>query len=134
MAANLTAGGLYIIDLTHPRDVSLTHYGDFRYAGERDGIRVEITWATTEPKIDLVKGVAYTGLEVHIDDNGRERVIQASAAERLFVPQEIQLLADLSAVFRVVGWYGDFDLGRPLDTSPQSKRMIAVLQKASQND
>ena len=132
VAANLTPGGLYIIDLTHPRDVSLTNYGDFRYGGERDGIHVEITWATTEPKIDLVKGVAYTGLEVYIDDNGREMVIQDSAAERLFVPQEIQLLADLSAAFKVAGWYGDFDLSQPLDTSPQSQRMIAVLQKEAE--
>ncbi|HEX6386879.1 MAG TPA: class I SAM-dependent methyltransferase [Anaerolineae bacterium] len=132
VAASLTPNGLYIVDLTHPRDVSLTHYGDFRYGGERDGIRVEITWATTEPKIDLVKGIAYTGLEIAIDDNGREIVIQDSAAERLFVPQEIQLLADLSAAFKVVGWYGDFDLNQPLDMSLQSKRMIAVLQKKAE--
>lgn len=133
VAANLSPGGLYVVDLTHPRDVSLTQYGNFSYGGERDGIHVEITWATTKPKIDLVKGIAYTGLEVSIDDNGHQIVIQDSAAERLFVPQEIQLLADLSAAFRVAGWYGDFNLDQPLDMSPQSTRMIAVLQKEAQN-
>jgi hypothetical protein len=32
--------------------------------------------------------------------------------------------------FRLVGWYGDFDLNQPLDNSPASTRMITVLQKS----
>lgn len=39
------------------------------------------------------------------------------------------LLAEQSGSLQVAGWYGDFDLNQPLDNSPASRRMIAILQK-----
>ena len=134
VAHNLTAGGLYIIDLTHPRDVSLTTYADFSYQGQRDGIAVEIAWATTPSRIDLVAGVAYTEVELRVTEQGEKKVMKDTAAERLFVPQELQLLADLSGELDVVSWYGDFNLNQPLDMSAQSRRMIVVCQKKTGGD
>jgi SAM-dependent methyltransferase len=132
VAANLRPGGLYLIDLTHPRDCSFEHYAPFHYHGERDGITVDIVWATNDPAYDLVTGMAEVALELHVDDHGRKQVIHDTARERLLFPAEIRLLAQLSGVFRVAGWYGDFDLDQPLDYTPASPRMIALLQKTSQ--
>ncbi len=126
--ANLNPGGLYVVDCTHPRDCSYTHYGDYTYTGERNGTRVEILWATNNPRIDPMTGVAEVGLEMRIDEDGQRRVIKAVARERCFTPQEITLLVRLSGAFQIVGWYGAFDADQPLDNSPQSHRMIAVLQ------
>ncbi|MBI1876755.1 MAG: class I SAM-dependent methyltransferase [Chloroflexi bacterium] len=129
IGASLTAGGLYLVDLTHPRECSFWHYTPFCYAGERDGVSVEIQWATNNPHFDLVTNLAHVELEMRINDHGQKWVVHDSARERLLLPQEICLLAELSGVLQVVGWYGDFDLAQPLDDSPASRRMIAILQK-----
>ncbi len=129
VARNLTPGGLYIVDLTHPRDCSYEHYGAFHYSGERDGIKVDIDWATNNPHYDLITSIAYVELQMHIQDHGQEYLVQDAARERLLLPQEIHLLAELSGGLKVVGWHGDFDLNQPLDNSPASRRMIAILQR-----
>jgi SAM-dependent methyltransferase len=129
VAANVVPGGLYVIDCTHPRDCSYTHYGDYLYKGERNGIHVEIVWATNNPRIDPVTGVAEVGLEMHVRENGHHHVICDVARERCYTAQEIALLVRLSGAFNVVAWYGDYDVNQELDNSPQSHRMIAVLQK-----
>jgi len=126
---SLASGGLYLIDLTHPRDVSFTSYGDFCYAGSRDGIDVEIRWATEKPVLNLVEGTYRTELTVSINENGQTHLIKDSASERLLFPQEIQLLTMIAGSLRVVGWYGDYGCEKFLDMSPASRRMIAILQK-----
>jgi hypothetical protein len=49
IAANLTNRGLYLVDLTHPRECSFWNYMPFYYAGQRNGVSVEIQWATNNP-------------------------------------------------------------------------------------
>lgn len=129
MAANLTPGGLYLIDITHSRDACLGNYGNFQYAGERDGVSVKIVWAVEGSYVDPAAGVAHTRIKQVIEDNGHSMVIEDSAVERFLVPQEICLLAEMSGVFQVAGFYGDFDLRHPLDNSASSIRQIAILQK-----
>lgn len=129
VAGNLVPRGLYLIDLTHPRDSSYQNYGAFSYSGQRDDVSVEIVWATNNPHYDPVAGVAYVELEMRVRTRGQTTVIHDSAQERLLTAQEICLLAELSGALQVVGWHGDFDLNRPLDNSPASPRMVAILQK-----
>lgn len=128
-AHNLTPGGLYLIDVTHPSDVSYGRYGDFRYHGERDGIAVEIIWATNRPTVHPLTGVATTQIEMHINDHGHQFVIEDFAHERIVTAQEIDLLARLSGDLGILDFYGDFDLTQPLDNTSASRRMIGVLRK-----
>ena len=129
VADNLTPNGLYIVDLSHPSEVSFAHYKKFHYTGHRDGIQVDIHWATNNPRYDLATGVAHVALELHVNDRGKKIVVKDEADERLLYPQEINLLAQLSQKLAVVGWYGDFDINQPLDHTPASRRMIGVLQR-----
>lgn len=131
VADNLTPGGLFLIDITHPRDCNYQEYGEYRYAGERDGVQVEILWAVEPPEFDLVAGSVRVAVEMHVDDHGEKQVIPDSAVERLLDPQELILLAQLSARLGAVGWHGDYDLDQPLDNSPDSTRMIGILKKTS---
>ena len=73
--------------------------------------------------------VLHTQIELHVNDRGDYMVFPDEADERILTAQEIILLAELSGVFEPVAWYGDYKLDQPLDTSPASPRMIAVLQK-----
>ena len=128
---NLTPKGIYIVDLSNPRECSFTHYKKFHYSGKRDGIQVDIHWATNDPHYDLATGIATkVGVEMRVNDNGKEIVVRDEADERLMYPQEVNLLADLSKSLKVIGWFGDFNINQPLDRTPAgSQRMIAVLQK-----
>lgn len=130
VAENLTDGGLYVIDLTHPRDCGPLDYGTFRYEGERDGVHVVIDWAVNDPVADLVSGVARVEVEMRVDDHGEKVVVRDEAEERFLTPQEIRLLAALSGKLEPVGWYGGYDVGIPFDARPEARRMIAVLRKA----
>jgi len=129
VAANLNPNGVYLIDLSHPRDVNHFYYYQFHYEGQRDNTHVEINWGLNDPHYDLITNLCRVELEMIVTlPQGDEIRVKDSAVERLFLPQEILLLAELAGVFEVVGWYGDYDLNIPLD-APEAKRMIAVLQK-----
>lgn len=129
VAHNLTPGGLYLIDLTHPSEVSYGHYGSFSYSGERDGIAVEIIWAVNRPMVDARTGIATTQIEMHVTQHGQQFVVQDCAQERILTAPEIDLLAQLAGELSVLDFYGDFDLAQPLDNTPASRRMIGVLRK-----
>ncbi len=129
VASNLTERGLYLIDLTHPRDCSYESYGQFRYAGSRQGTSVEINWAVNQPKFDWVTGLANVDVEMRITPpGGDEFIIRDTATERMLMPQEFYLLAELSGMLEVAGWYGDFDLDVSTNDL-EARRMIIVMQK-----
>lgn len=132
VADNLTDGGLYIVDVTHPQRCGFQNYGQYRYSGARNGVRVELRWPAEPPELDLVEGVAEVRVEMRIEENGDGRVVQDSARERFLTPQEIRLLARCSGALEPIGWYGDFELDRPLQAESESgisERMITVFQK-----
>lgn len=129
VADNLTQDGLYLLHFTHPRESSLTHYGEYSYHGTRDGITVDIYWGTNQPVFDIVTSTAHVDIEIHIDDHGEQKIIHDTADEHLFTPQEIQLLTRLSGVFTIAAWYGDYNINQPFDHSPQAQFMIVILQK-----
>jgi SAM-dependent methyltransferase len=129
IAQNLTPGGLYVIDLSHPTEIDWTHYKKFHYTGHRDGTQVDIHWATNHPTYDLATGIAKVEVKMLVDDHGKKMEIIDMAEERLMFPQEINLLAELSGSLKTVAWYGDFNMAQPLDSTAKSRRMIGVLQK-----
>jgi hypothetical protein len=129
VAANLTPGGLYLIDMTHPRDTSLYDYGRFQYHGKRNGTTVDLLWATNHPEFDPRTGIAEVEVTMKVKENGRRFTMKDKAFERMLFPQEISLLAEHSGVFKLVDWFGAYDINQPFDNSNKSHRMIAVLQK-----
>ncbi|GAB4516729.1 MAG: hypothetical protein OHK0046_22550 [Anaerolineae bacterium] len=127
IAANLTPGGLYLIDVTNPIETSISHYAPFRYHAERDGIDVDVQWGVNDPYVDPLTHVAHTRMRMTINDHGEHIVIEDEADERVLTAQEIILLARLSGGLHPVCWYGAYDLNQPFNR--ESPRMIAVLQK-----
>ncbi|MBI5165375.1 MAG: class I SAM-dependent methyltransferase [Magnetospirillum sp.] len=129
VARNLTPRGLYVFELTHPRDCSLWNYAPFLYRGERDGVRVEIAWGTEPPSVDPATQVAAVEVTMRVSDGGVEDVIRHRSHERFAGAQEYVALAQLSTALDSVGFFGDFQLGQPFDASPAARRMIAVFAK-----
>ena len=129
IADNLTEGGLYFIDVTHPRLTSYDYYEPFRYHGERDGISVDIRWNADHVLINPIDNIASTQVEMVVNDNGNIEAFTDMALERILTAQEIVLLSQLTGKLVPVGWYGDYELTQPFDNTPSSRLMIAVLQK-----
>src|SRR5262245_11273807 len=125
VGANLVPGGLYMIELSHPRDCSAEHYGRFRYEGERNGCRVTIDWANIRPVPRSAERVVVAEVIMQVRENGGEETFVDQAFERFLMPDDIARLAQASDVLEVCGWYGDFDVDQPFDDSPSSRRMIA---------
>ena len=131
IADNLTPKGLYVFEMTNPRDCSLWEYGEFRYTGKENGVSVEIIWRPEHSNVDILNQVTDMEVEMRVNDNGREQVFKDRASERFALPQEYIALAKLSGTLNFVTFYGDFRFDQPFDNSPGSRRLIGVLQKAS---
>lgn len=129
VAAALRPGGLYVVDVTHPRDSSPWDYGRHRYEGERDGIRVIVEAGVNGPPIDLPAQIADSEMRITIEEDGVVHRILDRARERFFHPQEIVALADLSGALAVVAFHGDYDAEVPFDLSPRATRMVTVLRR-----
>lgn len=131
VAANLTPGGIYLFELTHPRDCSIHGYGKHVYAGEKNGTKVEIRWAVNNPRHDAFTQVAEVETVLSVIEHGNETLYRDHARERYLSPQELVALTKLAGGLKVVDCYGDFVPGLHMDNSPASRRMIFVLQKLS---
>src|SRR5262249_7016336 len=131
VAANLTDGGMYLFEVTHPRDCSMFNYGRHSYRGERNGTKVEIIWAVNNPVPDAITQVARVETVLRVTEHGKVDEFPDVAYERFTLPQEFIALIKLAGGLRVVDCYGDFVQGLRMDNSPASRRMIFVLQKAA---
>jgi SAM-dependent methyltransferase len=128
VARNLTAGGLYVIEVTHPRDCSMWNYGNFQYRGERDGVSVVLDWAVNDPKADLIAQVVECEVVMTVIENGERKIFRETARERFASLQEFSALAKMSGMMSLTGAYGDFRLDQPFDNNPAARRMIVVLR------
>lgn len=129
VARNLNPDGIYVIDFSHPRSVNMSDYRVHHYVGDEAGVHVEIFWGSNTPLADIVTGIAKTEMEIHVTQNGTTEIIHDSASERVFFPQEISLLADLSGELQLEACYGAYDVNQPLDYSESAHRMVVVLRK-----
>jgi SAM-dependent methyltransferase len=128
VSANLVHDGLYVIGQSHQRDVSIIGYGPFHYAGERDGCRVRLDWAT-DAKIDTLSQTAEVELVMHVHEDGEDRMLRHRTTESCPTPLFLIAAARLSGALEAFAWYGDYRLDRPYDDSPASAHCITVLRK-----
>lgn len=131
VAANLTSGGIYLFEVTHPRDCSMWNYGSHKYEGERDGTKVEIIWAVNDPVPDPLTQIAEVETILRVTENDRVMEFRDRARERFTLPQEFMALIKLAGGLAVEGVYGDFVPGLAMDNSPASRRMIFLLRKTA---
>ncbi len=127
---NLVPGGVYVVEMTHPRDCSMADYGAYRYQGEADGTRVVVDWAINHPTADpLAQTVEIETVMRVWHPDGRMEAFFDRATERFVFPQELMAYARLSGALETVGFHGDFRTDVPFDNSPAARRMIGVFRR-----
>ena len=129
MYGNITPGGIYVVDLSHPRDTAYGVYGDFAYTGQRDGISVRIEW-DVHRGFDLITGLSDATTHLYATQpDGTVEHFESRAYERLYMPRELNAVIDKAGGFRNVGWYGNFRKNQPLDFSSNAIRAVGVYQR-----
>jgi SAM-dependent methyltransferase len=130
VARNLAPDGLYVFELTHPRDCFLWNYGSHRYAGERNGTKVEIVWLPDGRRVDGLNQIIDSNIVMRVEENGVKREFPDHAREHFRLPQQYAALAGLSGALTVDRFLGDYRFDQPFDDSAGSRRLIVVMRRA----
>ncbi|MFC9976495.1 class I SAM-dependent methyltransferase [Spirillospora sp. NPDC127200] len=133
-AEHLTADGLYVLEMSHPRD----RLGDdpsvsTAWTVERgtgiDAVRATVRWGEPGDRLDPVTQVADDRVTMTIAEGGATRVIRDVVPYRFWTATELIAAIRLSGALEVVAQYGDF--AEVSLTDPAAWRMITVLRRAS---
>jgi SAM-dependent methyltransferase len=130
VARNLTPGGLYVIEASHPRDTfrigkSLQN----EWEAQRGETVVHSHWGYEDDPYDPITQIARCHINLEVKQNGRSTKMDFIDLNRALTHQEFVLLIAKSGVFDAVAWLGTLNVGQPFDNSKQSVRMIPVLRK-----
>jgi len=131
LAANLTPGGIYVIEQTHPREsfADLESYVETEWAVETRGVRVEIAWGTENDPFDPITQRGETTVRVRVTEKGRTFEIEDHLPQKTWLATEMEAAIRASGVFALVQRYGALDATTPFDNSPRARRMVSVLRK-----
>ncbi|TDB96848.1 class I SAM-dependent methyltransferase [Actinomadura sp. 7K534] len=132
-AAHLAPGGLYIVEMSHPRD----RLGDeptvsTGWTVEREGVRADVRWGEPTDRLDPVTQIADDHVTVTVESGGETLVIRDVVPYRFWSATELDAAVRLAGGLDVVAQYGDFGAGEDAValTDPGAWRMITVLRGA----
>ncbi len=132
VAKNLTEGGLYIIEGTHPQFFFPDKEPNSWEAEEKD-FWVEITFGQPSDSYNSLTQTWLSTTKLKIK-NGNSPVIESESTSevRWYLLQEMKLLIEKAGVFDKVWFFGSLYYTPPikLDESEESDSMVIVLRKA----
>ncbi len=129
VARNLPTGGMYIIELPHPRDV----YGVGSstknvWEMEKDGGKLSIDWSS-DPDFDPITEVSTGDVIMTWEHDGTSDKHIAPEQFRQYSLGTLKALIDLAGGLEIAGIYGDLKVDVPFDNTKKSWRMVTVLRK-----
>ncbi|WP_019633737.1 class I SAM-dependent methyltransferase [Actinomadura atramentaria] len=127
-AAHLAPGGLYVVEMAHPRDRLGDPSVGNDWTVERDGVRARVRWGGPDDVLDPVTQIAPDRVAMTIESGAEPRALHDVVPYRFWTATEVSAAVRLSGALEVVARYGDF---RDVDLSdPDAWRMIVVLRAA----
>lgn len=130
-AAHLSPGGLYIVEMSHPRDrLSDEPTVSTGWTVERDGVHATVRWGEPTDRLDPVTQIADDHVTMTITGDGATRVLRDVVPYRFWTATELDAAIRLAGGLDVVAQYGDFGAGEDAValTAPEAWRMITVLR------
>ncbi len=129
VADNLTSDGIYIIELSHPKDILTVEKSTNNvWTLEKDNIKVTTDWGS-ENKFDPLTEIVTSKVKFEINRNGEIDNFESETQTRLYTAGLIRALIEMSGKFYISAMYGDIDINQPFDNSKKSWRMVLVLTK-----
>ena len=133
VAAHLCEGGLYVLEMGHPRDAFRTQAGSTEsvWRAEEDGLRVTTRWGHDDDPFDPVTQI--DEVRVHLQWSGPEGdgELTDRARQRRFTANEFDALVRANGEFEVVEYLGSLAHPVPFDNSEAAWRMVPVLRRRS---
>ena len=131
VAANLKAGGIFVLELLHPRDffTEKVSFGPV-WKVSQNGAKVIVNWGSfTDNEVDPLSQVVRMWADLVVEENGKKFHLRSVAPERMLTLSELKLLIRLSGAFKIKALLGDLNFKQKLDNSRRSSQMVAVLKK-----
>jgi SAM-dependent methyltransferase len=127
----LNDGGLYIIEIDHPRDIFGIKDATLPSWTMTRGItEVYTAWGDPEDHFDPITQITDVSVTLKYKDGGRTGEIHDKGKNRNFTANEIKALVDASRRFELVTFYGAMDKAVPFNNHRKAWRMIPVLKLA----
>lgn len=133
VASNLSSQGVYVLEMTHPRDVfGLGASTSQRWEVEGKWGRLSMTWGLpSDPPFDPIQQTRDVTVRLEYSTPDEVGEIVERATQREFGFQEMRALVELSGVFDWVETLGAWDSEESFSNDKSAFRMIPVLQKKS---
>lgn len=129
VAKHLAPGGLYLTDFWVPSRWDQIGSEIHQWEQEENGTMVRVLYLQHPDSVDPIAQTFEDELVFEVREHDQTTTIRGGRTRtRLLMPQEFLGLVEASGVFETLGVYGEFDLGKPLDPSTLSWRMISVLR------
>lgn len=129
-AGVLESGGLYIVELNHPRDFITNRPSTANtWIESRGQIEVEVDWDQSRTDVDVLTHQTESFPHIVVKDGDKSLSINMRDKYRIYLYQEMRLMIQCNGRFELVDARGSFKLDNPLDNSRDSWRMILVLRR-----
>jgi SAM-dependent methyltransferase len=130
VAAHVSSGGLYVLELAHPADyLSASPRTSSDWVTEADGNRVAVRWGGPGERMDPVTQVTREHVVISVQyADGTVRTVTDEVPSRFWTATEVDAAMRLAGGFSVAARYGDFE-GDSLD-DPSAWRMIFILRRS----
>lgn len=130
VASILESQGLYILEMSHPRDVfSIGQSSLTKWEVEKNGIWTSVTWGQKGDVFDPITQITDTTVKLKFRVGGAEKELVETAPQRSFTCNEFKALVAAEGSFKIVAMYGAMKHTVPFSNEKAAWRMIPILKK-----
>ncbi|HQR12576.1 MAG TPA: class I SAM-dependent methyltransferase [Casimicrobiaceae bacterium] len=130
VAAHLVDGGLYVLEMSHPRDsFAVGKSTSTQWTSEADGLRVEMSWGNDGDAFDPVTQIDEVTVTMSWSGADGDGQVVERARQRRITANEFDALVRCTAQFDIVEWLGSLVPPLPFSDEPAAWRMVPVLRK-----
>lgn len=131
VAANLVDGGLYVLEMCHPRDAFAIAAPSTQstWTREVEGLRVETQWGAAGDVFDPITQVEEVTATMRWSGPDGSGELVERARQRRCTANEFDALVRASGCFEIVEWLGSLAPQVPFDNQKAAWRMVPVLRR-----
>ena len=129
---NLRDGGLYVMELTHPRDLFTgpdPKAAPPKWQASRGDITIDMQWGKDEDPVDPIEEIYSYEVTAVVTESGRTSTSTFQEYQAIWTPREIEAAVRLAGNLEITAWYGALDINQIFNNSKWSWRMIPVMRK-----
>lgn len=130
VARHLMEGGLYVLEMTHPRSAfGVGSSTSTDWVSEDQGLRVHTSWGAPSDAFDPITQIDEVTVTMAWSGPAGEGRVVEQARQRRFTANEVDALVGASGQFEIVEWLGSLATGAAFSNERSASFMVPVLRK-----